>query len=221
VKRKRKNDSNRQSDCKSQNQPSSQFAAVHDVRRFATHERICEAIGGVCAILVAWMSASDGHRIAIIWTSGIAIAALIFALCFWLTDREFSRQQQANEKQQTYSVEARIERVDELREQGRRLQRTFGAPTGILPEDEPNRWFEKVQIFLRSIDRSYADHYNEIVKDPRRHTGPAGLSPMLNQAEMMHWTNDDPRRQQAWPRITAVLYYLDQVRDELYQKISR
>jgi len=70
---------------------------------------------------------------------------------------------------------------------------------------------------LRSLSRSYADHLDEIQKDPRRHTG-GGLSPAFTQSEMSQWEND-PRRQLGWPRITAVLRYLDEVRKELYSNL--
>lgn len=117
----------------------------------------------------------------------------------------------------SHSDKAQIDSIDALREEGRKLQRAFASPTAELPDGEPDRWLEKVQLFLRSLSRSYADHFDEILKDPRRHTG-GGLSPAFTHSEMSQWEND-PRRQLGWPCIAAVLRYLDEVRQELYSKL--
>ena len=110
-----------------------------------------------------------------------------------------------------------IDELDALREEGRKLEKVFASPTGELPEEEPKRWIEKVQLYLRATATGYIAHFDEIVKDPKQYCG--NLSPEFNQAAMEHWFNDNPRRQQEWPLIKAILSYLDQVRAELYSKL--
>jgi len=164
-------------------------------------------------LIIGYMLAlSPSHRVAAVWVffSAWALVGLIVAVRL---THEFSQPPEIRQENE------RIRSIDALREEGRKLQLIFGATTGNLPNDEPNRWLEKVQLSLRSISRSYAKDFDKILKDPRRQTG-GGLSPELNQADMMHWMNDDPRRQQEWPRIAAVLHYLDQVRDKLYKNLK-
>ncbi len=187
-------------------------------RRFELHERICEV--AVCVLTVAiavnWFFQ---NKVAFVWSAATTICAGLLAFCFWFTDYSMRVKARTRTRTSVDSVADKISSLDSLREEGRKLQKVFGAPTGHLPDDEPNRWLEKVQVFLRSISRSHGEHFDEIMEDPRRYTGPAGLSPGFNQEDMTHWMNDDPRRQQQWPRITAVLNYLDQVRDELYKQL--
>jgi hypothetical protein len=90
VKHKKQKHSDAKINRKTKQQPSSQFAAGHYVRRFEAHERICEFVFIICALLVSGMSALGAHKIPIIWTIGIAICAAIIAICFWLTDRELA-----------------------------------------------------------------------------------------------------------------------------------
>ena len=49
--------------------------------------------------------------------------------------------------------DVQINSIDALSEGGRKLQRIFAAPSGNIPDDEPDRWLEKVQLCLRSISR--------------------------------------------------------------------
>jgi hypothetical protein len=212
VKREKEENRDAKPEHERENQASGQFATAHYVRRFETAERICEGTAIISGILLSGMSAFGGHKIAMVWTTGLGLCAVILAVCFWVTDRELLKERTAKDNQ-PHSTEAQINSIDALREEGRKLQRIFAAPTGNLPDDEPDRWLEKVQICLRSISSSYGERFDEILKDPRRYAG--ALSPELNQSDMTHWMNDDPRRQHQWPRITAVLNHLDQIRGEL------
>jgi hypothetical protein len=190
----------------------SQLAATHYIRRFETPERFCEVVIVICGLLLGGMSAFGSHRLLTIWTTGVGICAVVFAICFWITDRELER------RHNSPSILAQIEALDSLREEGKKLHDAFASPTGNLPDGEPDRWLEKVQLFLRSISRSYAERFDEILKDPGRHTG-VGYSPSFTQIEMNQWQND-PRRQRGWLRLTAVLHYLDEVRAELYKNLK-
>jgi hypothetical protein len=80
-----------ETNSKTKQQSSSQFSGAHYIRRFEAHERICEFVFVVCALLLSGMSAFGAHKIPIIWTTGIGLCAAIIAICFWLTDRELGR----------------------------------------------------------------------------------------------------------------------------------
>jgi hypothetical protein len=83
--------------------------------------------------------------------------------------------EEPNEKEDkvdgTQSSKEQIEAIDELREEGRKLEEVFAAPVGALPGDQPRRWIERVQLYLRSTVPHHVPRFDEIVKDPRRYTG--------------------------------------------------
>jgi hypothetical protein len=68
---------------KADQQPPDQFAATHDVRRrFETHERVCEVL---CAMFAILAGVIDDHKIL---TSAFAIIAGAAAFVFWFKDRK-------------------------------------------------------------------------------------------------------------------------------------
>jgi len=180
------------------------------------------ALEGLAAglLVVGYMlSISPTHKIAAVWIFFGAFFFGALGISIRLT-HEFSKAEHAptSKEDVSKSIIAHIETIDGLREEGRTLQHVFGAPTGNPPDGEPDRRLGKVQLCLRSISQTYVEHFDEILKDPRRYTG-GGFSPPFTQAEMNQWQSD-PRRPKAWPSITAVLNYLDQIRDELYKNIK-
>lgn len=89
-------------------QTPSKFASRHYVRRFETAERICEAIAFVLTLLVTAMAALGAHRLAIAWTTGIAVCLAILAFLFWYTDRVLSQKPaQATNNSETVKDENR------------------------------------------------------------------------------------------------------------------
>jgi hypothetical protein len=83
---------NAKPNSKTKPQSAHQFTAgQHIVRRFETHERICEFIVVLCALLLGGMSAFSGHKLVILWITGIGLCAAIFTVLFWYTDRELTR----------------------------------------------------------------------------------------------------------------------------------
>lgn len=211
-----RNDSESQStgdhpNYKKQNQACSQLSAVHRIRSFMEITAYATGISAVIVFGIASLLGILHLRDPAIWTTWLAcVLALTGGFC-WLQDRMWKKDAAEN------PILSRIKEIDNLREGGRKLQRIFGAPNGNLPDGEPDRWLEKVRLSLQSISRSYAQCFDEILKDPRRHTG-VGMTPEFTLEEMKLWQSD-PRRQQEWPRITAVLHYLDQIRDKLYKKL--
>jgi hypothetical protein len=143
---------------------------------------------------------------------GIAIAVLYFGH-LWIRSLVPS----TNVRQDKEKIAAHISSIDELRREGRGLQDAFGHPDTDILDGQPADWLDKVQIALASISSSHAQQFDEIVKDPRRYFGQG--SPTFTQDEMQRWQSE-PRRPQQWPRICAVLHYLDDVRDELYNELK-
>jgi hypothetical protein len=84
VKDEKAENRNREAHQKAKNQASGQFGAAHHVRRFETHERICEGAVAICALLLTAMGTFGGHPMAFMWTAVIAACAVALAFCFGL-----------------------------------------------------------------------------------------------------------------------------------------
>jgi hypothetical protein len=92
-------------------------------------------------------------------------------ILLWFVDHRSLRSKAIVRDDRPRSSEEQINSVDVLREEGRILQKVFAAPTGDLPNNEPDRWLEKVQLRLRSISKSYADGFDQIITEPQQYSG--------------------------------------------------
>lgn len=107
MKRKKTKRGNAKTYHKTEQKPSGQFATGHYVRRFEAHERICEFVFVVCALLLGGMSAFSAHRLPIVWTTGIGLCAATLAFCFWFTDRELGNRTETRAARQAGTFSAR------------------------------------------------------------------------------------------------------------------